>query len=45
VHNLIRRFANLSAAEIGERINAELSRFLGVKSPDDDLTFVIVKVL
>jgi sigma-B regulation protein RsbU (phosphoserine phosphatase) len=45
VRNLIRRFANLSAAEISERINAELSRFLGVKSPDDDLTFVIVKVL
>jgi sigma-B regulation protein RsbU (phosphoserine phosphatase) len=45
VHNLIRRFATLSAVEISERINAELSRFLGVKSPDDDLTFVIVKVL
>ncbi len=45
VRNLIRRFANLSAAEISARINAELSRFLGVKSPDDDLTFVIVKVL
>jgi sigma-B regulation protein RsbU (phosphoserine phosphatase) len=45
VRNLIRRFANLSAAEISEQINAELSRFLGVKSPDDDLTFVIVKVL
>ncbi len=45
VRNLIRRFATLSAVEISERINAELSRFLGVKSPDDDLTFVIVKVL
>ena len=45
VRNLIRRFANLSATEIGERINAELSRFLDAKSPDDDLTFVIVKVL
>jgi len=45
VRNLIRRFANLSAAEISERINAELSHFLGAKSPDDDLTFVIVKVL
>jgi sigma-B regulation protein RsbU (phosphoserine phosphatase) len=45
VHNLIRRFATLSAVEISERINAELSRFLGVKNPDDDLTFVIVKVL
>jgi sigma-B regulation protein RsbU (phosphoserine phosphatase) len=45
VRNLIRRFANLSAADISEQINAELSRFLGAKSPDDDLTFVIVKVL
>ena len=45
VRNLIRRFADLPAAEIGERINAELSRFLDVKSPDDDLTFVIVKIL
>jgi serine phosphatase RsbU (regulator of sigma subunit) len=30
---------------MSERINAELSLFLGAKSPDDDLTFVIVKVL
>jgi sigma-B regulation protein RsbU (phosphoserine phosphatase) len=45
VRDLIRRFANLSAAEISEQINAELSRFLGAKSPDDDLTFVIVRVL
>jgi sigma-B regulation protein RsbU (phosphoserine phosphatase) len=45
VRNLIRRFADLPAAEIGERINAELSRFLDTKSPDDDLTFVIVKIL
>lgn len=45
VRNLIRRFANLSAAEMSEQINAALSRFLGAKSPDDDLTFVIVKVL
>jgi sigma-B regulation protein RsbU (phosphoserine phosphatase) len=45
VRNLVRRFANLSAAEMSEQINAELSRFLDAKSPDDDLTFVIVKVL
>ena len=45
VRNLIRRFANLSAVEISERITAELSHFLDQKSPDDDLTFVIVKVL
>jgi len=45
VRNLVRRFANLSAAGISEQINAELSRFLGVKNPDDDLTYVIVKIL
>ena len=45
VRSLIRRFANLPAADISEQINTELSRFLGAKSPDDDLTFVIVKVL
>lgn len=44
VRDLIRRFADLSAAEICERINAELSNFLEGKKPDDDLTFVIVKV-
>jgi sigma-B regulation protein RsbU (phosphoserine phosphatase) len=45
VRKLIRDFANLSASEITERINVELSRFLGGTRPDDDLTFVIVKVL
>jgi sigma-B regulation protein RsbU (phosphoserine phosphatase) len=45
VRNLIRQFANLSAVEISTQINTALSRFLGKKSPDDDLTFVIVKVL
>lgn len=45
IRSLVRRFAKLPAAEIGGRINAELSRFLGAKKPDDDLTFVIVKVL
>ncbi len=45
VRNLIRRFADLSAVEICERIMAELSGFLGDTAPDDDLTFVIVKVL
>jgi sigma-B regulation protein RsbU (phosphoserine phosphatase) len=45
VRNLIRNSANLSADEITKRINRELARFLGGKSPDDDLTFVIVKVL
>ena len=45
VRNLIRRCADLSAAEICDRMNAELSTFLGDTTPDDDLTFVIVKVL
>ena len=45
VRNLVRQFANLSAAGISEQINAELSRFLDVKNPDDDLTYVIVKIL
>jgi serine phosphatase RsbU (regulator of sigma subunit) len=44
VRDLIRRCADLSAAEICERMNAELSTFLGDATPDDDLTFVIVKV-
>jgi len=45
VRNLIRRCADLSAREICDRMNAELSTFLGDTTPDDDLTFVIVKVL
>ena len=45
VRKLISRCADLSAAEICDRMNAELSNFLGDATPDDDLTFVIVKVL
>jgi serine phosphatase RsbU (regulator of sigma subunit) len=45
VRDLIRRFADLSAVEICARMNAELSNFLGDANPDDDLTFVIVKVM
>jgi len=45
VRKLISRCADLSAAEICDRMNAELSKFLGDATPDDDLTFVIVKVL
>ena len=44
VRNLIRNSANMSADEITKRINREPARFLGGKSPGDDLTFVIVKV-
>ena len=45
LRRLIRRCADLSAAEICDRMNAELSNFLGDATPDDDLTFVVVKVL
>jgi serine phosphatase RsbU (regulator of sigma subunit) len=45
VRNLIRNSAKTPANEITKRINRELARFLGGRRPDDDLTFVIVKVL
>ena len=44
IRDLIRRCADLPAQEICEKINAELSDFLGDTSADDDLTFVIVKI-
>ena len=44
IRNLIRRFANLSAKKICDRMNAELSNFLGDTDPNDDMTFVVVKV-
>jgi len=44
VRELIRNSADMSANEITDRINRERARFLGDTSPDDDLTFVIVKV-
>ena len=45
LRKLIRKFAKLSAREMGERINFELARYLGDTNPEDDLTFVIIKVL
>ena len=45
LRDLIRKSANLSANEICKQIDQELARFLGSKNLDDDLTFVIVKVL
>jgi serine phosphatase RsbU (regulator of sigma subunit) len=45
IRDLIRNSAHMSANEISKRINRELARFLGGKSPHDDRTFVIVKVL
>ena len=44
IRNLIRRFANLSAKEICDRLNAELLNFLGDTNSEDDIAFVIVKV-
>jgi sigma-B regulation protein RsbU (phosphoserine phosphatase) len=44
VRDVIRRCADLSAREICDRINADFSNFLGNTHPEDDLTFVIVKV-
>jgi sigma-B regulation protein RsbU (phosphoserine phosphatase) len=44
VRDLIRRSADLSATEICDRMKVELSNFLEDTNPDDDLTFVIVKV-
>jgi len=45
IRDLIRNSAHMSANDITKRINRELARFLGGRSPHDDLTFVIVKVL
>ena len=45
VQNLIRQYAHLSTAEICRQINTEVSRFRGDASPQDDLTFVLIKVL
>jgi sigma-B regulation protein RsbU (phosphoserine phosphatase) len=45
IRALLRNSADMSAGEISKRINRELARFLGGRSPHDDLTFVIVKVL
>ena len=44
LHDLLRRLADCSAYEIGHRIRAELVAFRGQSRPDDDVTFVIVKV-
>jgi serine phosphatase RsbU (regulator of sigma subunit) len=45
IRNLIRRYAHLSAQEISDKITAEVSRYRGKEKPEDDLTFVVVKVL
>ncbi|MGD8261828.1 MAG: SpoIIE family protein phosphatase [Desulfobacterales bacterium] len=45
VQNLIREYAHFSTAEICRQINTEVSRFRDGASPQDDLTFVLIKVL
>lgn len=45
VHDLIRRNAHRTADEISEAIRFELAEYRGPLDPDDDLTFVVVKVL
>ena len=45
VQDIIRKHASMSAAEIGERLRAELVRFGGELGRNDDVTFIVVKVL
>ena len=45
VQDMIRRHAHLSAEKISQKITSEMIRFRGKVKPEDDLTFVIVKVL
>ncbi|QDS99161.1 SpoIIE family protein phosphatase [Adhaeretor mobilis] len=44
VNDLLRRHAESSAEEISQHIRKELAEFRGPLSPDDDVTFVIVKI-
>lgn len=44
VYDLLRRHADCTAEEISQRIRADLAEFQGLSSPDDDVTFVIVKI-
>jgi len=45
VQEMIRRYSHLSAKKISEKIIEEMIRFRGKVRPEDDLTFVVVKVL
>jgi sigma-B regulation protein RsbU (phosphoserine phosphatase) len=45
LQTLVGRHAQLSAAEISEKIIAELLAFRGESSLEDDVTFVIIKVV
>lgn len=45
VQDMIRRYAHLPAKEIGQKIIEEMIAFRGEERPEDDLTFVIVKLV
>ncbi len=45
LYDLVRRHADHPADEISRRIHAELAAFRGQSSQDDDVTFVVVKIL
>ena len=45
VQDMLRRLAHLSAEEISQRITQEMIAFRGAERPEDDLTFVVIKVL
>jgi hypothetical protein len=45
VQEMIRRYSHLSGEKISEKIIEEMIRFRGKVRPEDDLTFVVVKVL
>jgi sigma-B regulation protein RsbU (phosphoserine phosphatase) len=45
VYDQVRRHAHRSAREISAKITEEATRFRGQERPEDDLTFVVVKVL
>jgi sigma-B regulation protein RsbU (phosphoserine phosphatase) len=45
VQDMIRRYAHLSAEVISKKIIADMVAFRGKERPEDDLTFVIIKVV
>ena len=45
LRKLIRRYANLSAAQISKRISIDLEDFRGGSKQSDDIAFVVIKVL
>ena len=45
LHDLIRRSQHESAEEIGRRIREEVEAWRGNHAQDDDVTFVVVKLL